>query len=61
LQIGTRVAVRDGAAEDVGEQHQEHDRLEADPHHVLDVGPDLQHAAPGRGGLKVSLVLIDGP
>jgi predicted ATPase len=41
-------AAGDRAAEDVGEQHQEHDRLEAQAEQVLAVGPDLQHAAPGQ-------------
>jgi predicted ATPase/DNA-binding SARP family transcriptional activator len=48
LQVRVRAAMGDGPAEHVGEQHQEHDRLQAEPDHVLHVGPDLQHAAPGE-------------
>ena len=42
LQVVVRAAVRDGAAENVGEQQQEHDRLQAQADHVLHVRPDLQ-------------------
>jgi predicted ATPase/DNA-binding SARP family transcriptional activator len=47
LQVPVR-ASGDRAAEHVGEQHQEHDRVQAQPEHVLHVGPDLQDAAPGQ-------------
>ena len=33
----------------VGEQQQEHDRLQAQADQLLHIGPDLQHAAPGEG------------
>ena len=42
-------AAGDGAAEYEGEDQQEHDRLQAEAEQVVDVGPDLQQAAPGKG------------
>jgi predicted ATPase/DNA-binding SARP family transcriptional activator len=47
LQVTVRAA-GDGAAEHVREQHQVHDRLQAQAEHILHVGPDLQHTAPGQ-------------